>query len=158
MNVTFGPCNHIACCQDCAKHCDTCPLCFKSSRGPMELIMQQPIARSLHPLIATFLCFANCLQTWPGTRGLKGLGCKVKDGPTHPKPTLEGWLLTAVPYPQIGEVSLHIRLSFHTRRTAEAGACLLSVPLKKRPHFLGDAPLVPHHVQEFAQALKRDLV
>ena len=42
------------------------------------------------------------LSMWPGTRGLKGLGCKVKDGPTHPQPTCEGWPLTAVPYPQAG--------------------------------------------------------
>ena len=42
------------------------------------------------------------LSMWPGTRGLKGLGCKVKDGPTHPKSTPEGWPFTAVPYPQAG--------------------------------------------------------
>jgi hypothetical protein len=26
-NIKFAPCNHIACCGDCAKHCDVCPLC-----------------------------------------------------------------------------------------------------------------------------------
>ena len=39
---------------------------------------------------------------WPGTRGLKGLGCKVKDGPTHPKPTLKVGPLQLFPTPRPG--------------------------------------------------------
>jgi len=26
-NIKFSPCNHVACCEECAPHCEMCPLC-----------------------------------------------------------------------------------------------------------------------------------
>ncbi|XP_041350969.1 baculoviral IAP repeat-containing protein 7-like [Gigantopelta aegis] len=54
VEVTFLPCGHLVCCEECSRHVTNCPICRKSVKGIIHFLCAEEQLKDLS------LQFANC--------------------------------------------------------------------------------------------------